>query len=419
MTLHAPSEHEPVQSPDWALARRDRQLREARLPKVFRGMMGGIRDESLRHRVLDYIDGRVLIRLGKRPMILVPSDVETPESRAIDEGVRVICQAVGGDHEITWKPRGPLGQVRRPEIHPIDYCEALEKLAADETFLQGLRRHIRDTLRNAHTQGAAPEVILGVSGYVPDVRPKDGRLVVPSDIGLGTASYLEGAPEGWHAWAVHEIRRRADQLALEEHDGPVDFGLEGVLPTAVKVLDLYAGPGGFARAVAAHGGVLPTIQILETDPWYDTGTALPCVVKRNPDDIEDRYDFFVSAMPSPAMPEAAGQQRIYAGVGCRHGSLGPRKWLRDLGLLLGSLSLALTPGGAALLLLPLGVRVARGYVEDDKFQQGVEALVRDVPGLQLDGYYPTEEDTPVARPFVGKNRPLLLTVVLKKPEVAP
>jgi hypothetical protein len=418
MTPRAPSDHELAKSPDWARARRARQLREARLPKVLRGTMKHIRDESLRDNIFGWIDGQVLIRLGRRPMIQVPSEVETPESRAIDEAVREICKNTEGDNEsgeISWGPRGPLGMVRQPEIHPIDYHETLDRLAADETFFRRLRRKIRDTLRNAHVQGVAPEVLLGPSGYVPDIRPKNGRLVVPSDIGLGTASYLEGGPEGWHAWAVHEIGRRADQLVLGERGGTVSLGLDDAL--LVDVLDVHAGPGGFARAVAARGAPLPAIRVYETDPWYGAATSLSCVVSRNP--VQDTYDFIVSAMPAPAMSDAAGHQRIYSGVGCRRGAPGPRKWLRDLGHLLRGLSLLLTPGGAALFLLPLGVRAGQGYVEDERLRRGVEDLVRDVPGLQLDGYHPTEEDAPVNRPFVGKQRPPLLTVVLKKPGVAP
>jgi hypothetical protein len=421
MSPRAPGEHEQGQGLEWAHARHARQMREARLPKALRSVLRGIRDDSLRNQVLDFVDDEVLIRLGKRPMIVVPSEVETPESKAEDHFIRNMYREADGclgTGEIAWVPRGPNGHIRRPEIHPGEYFEAVDRLAADETFLQRLRRKSRDTLRYAHVQGVAPEVLLGATGCVPDVKPENGHLVVPSDIGLGTATYLEGAPEGWHAWAVHEIGRRVPAVALEDGEyGCVGLGLDTLCPTAVPVLDLHAGPGGFARAVAARGEPLPVIKVYETDPWYDTATSLPCVVSRNPCDLEVQFAFIVSAIPSAARPEAGGQQRIYGGFGCRRGAPGPKRWLRELRGLLGCLSTLLLPGGAVLLLLPLGVRVGRGYVEDDQLRQGVEDIVRAVPGLQLDARYETEEDEPVARPFVGKRRPLLLTVVLTKCEV--
>jgi hypothetical protein len=377
-------------------------MREASLPKKLRGILRCIRDDSLRLQMVDFIDHEVRFRAEPREAVGEVRGELGPTLGAEDQklvnDVGRFVEEMWGPGELKWSGRDPAGLRKRADMSGVVYFEALSRMAADPTFLQRLRREVRDALRREHVQGVAPDAVSRITGYVPDVRPKDDRLVVPSDIGLGTASYLEGAPEGWNAWALGEIERRFGPPTSEDDDEDVIVSFDTPKTSSVNVLVVDAGPGGFAKA------------------YYDGATNLPCVVGRDACFLRGGYDCVVSAVPSAASSEAAGHRRIYGASQKLQGSPRPRRWLAELQVRLENFGTYLVPGGVALVLIPLGVRTARGYIQAPELSAEVFEMLQGLAGLRVNDTYVTEEDGPVARPFVGTQRPSLLTVVLEHPK---
>lgn len=400
---------------DWVNARRERQMREARLPPRLRSLFKGIRDESLQLHLLEEIDNeveRLLERQGHDTSSVSASCI-SDEERAVNGMVAAVNREVRGATPGAVS-RVPGGKTRR-ELHPVVYYHAVRILAGDETFVCRLRRMVREALRRDHVVGLAPDAVTDVAASLPTVTPRGGVLVVPSRLGLGTASYLEGAPEGWDAWAVQEVTRRFGVVIEGDENGDVGLGLGAdPLQRKVELLVLHAGPGGLARAVDAQSMGLPRCAIDEVDDHYSSPTSLACVRGRNSDTLKGEYDAVIAAIPSAADPAAAGQMRIYENTSPTRGADGPRAWLHRLQEMVSSLSGCLRTGGVALLLLPLGIRGRKGYTPAPDLEASVRELLREVPGLHVAAAYETREESPVRRPFVGTNRPKLITIVLEK-----
>lgn len=290
-------------------------------------------------------------------------------------------------------------------VRPAAQREIARALEQNPTYRRQLRARVRSTLRLEHLTKVDPAA---ESLQVPSALgapPVAGEtLDVESAIGLGTATVLEAEPEGWDHWVAVQVR---DQHVS---DDACDLGLGlGHAPSA-RVLVVGALAGGFARATAALSA---NIAVTELDWVFPTATNLPCVEQRGLRAPLGVFKAAIVVYPSPATSAAANQRNIYGRCDEDPARLGGRRWGRAIQAYLGLVNVALEMGGIAYVLLPLGVRHERGYIPApellDRIVSGSTAL-----GFEVVSAIPTIEVNPVPRPFVGRNRPPMTTLVLKK-----
>lgn len=373
---------------DWVEARRRRRLEEAGLPRALRSLLSKVRDESLRLLLLEGVRADIEALVQGRPLrdddqvdeVALEANRLFPPAKKFDEG-------------------GPIGQSPVTSKPSAAHYFAARQLAENPVYLNRIRRLVREALREHHVVRFPPDVDAPMPDGLPVVSvDAQGVLQVGSSIGLGTATFLDGEPEGWDAWAVRQIVRRSDAV----FDGALEV-------EPVRVLVVYAGAGGFARAVAARGDRLPRIETHEVDDRILGKTNLPHVITRTRDIPAGKFDFVVTCFPTPASPAASGQVRIYGG----DSSVGAHRWLDRLEGLLNAYKDILKPGGFALVLAPLGIRTTRGYSDSAELASGVKTIVEGVAGMGVVETYATEEIHSVAKPFVRRNRPKMVTYVLQ------
>jgi len=179
------------------------------------------------------------------------------------------------------------------------------------------------------------------------------------------------------------------------------------------VLVIGALAGGFARAVTAMGTRLPQLRLTELDWVLNSATNLPCVEGRGVVAANARFDAVVVVLPSPASSEASGQRRIYGTkTGSDPGRLGPRRWLHAVADIINGLGSLMNDNATAYVLLPLGVRTRGGYMSAPELLAPVLSAVLTA-GFGIEAL-PTVEVAPVAQPFVARNRPQIVTLMLRR-----
>lgn len=97
----------------------------------------------------------------------------------------------------------------RPQCEHIPAAQRraiLRDLASDREYVQHVHRTVDQRLRIAHLAKLNPEPTL-VPELFEDAMPSslDGRLQLASDLGLGTASALDEAPDGFYVRAIRTM----------------------------------------------------------------------------------------------------------------------------------------------------------------------------------------------------------------------
>lgn len=366
---------------EWQRARRERKADERRLPDVLRHQTRRIKRTDLGHEIVSSILADVKDRARQSEQLVTVTTVD-------DE---------------------PWSYV------PADVEEdILRKLAANARYVAQVRRRVDEALREAHVVRVQPEQYSELPKELPAVFRADDELFVRSDIGLGTASVLEAEPEEWNHWVAAQIQgaRGADELELAG-------------PLSVVVLGALA--GGFARAVQV---INAHIAVDELDWTWDEATQLPCVRSRDLAWSTGRFDAAVVVLPSSSTSGAANQRCIYRDGGTPRSdepggpkgpgdkgydlsSRGPRRWSHEVLGYLGVANARLPIGALAYVLLPLGIRDERGYVAGPDLLDAVLERISEA-GFDVVQRLPTSEIAPVAQPFVGRQRPERVTLVLQK-----
>lgn len=379
--------------PAWLELRRLRRLAMAALPPALVALVRRVRQETQAY---------VLLGDLRREM----------EERAERQG-------------LTLRVRAPLGGVEHV-VSAVDQRDLYEQMARDDRYMAMLRQSLRGQQRQAHLLRIDPHCAQVPHLIAPSTRFEDGRLVVPSAMGLGSAGYLDGEPEGWSIWLIHDIARRTRFVDDE------DLGLGD--EQAATVLVIGAGSGGVARAVTALGE--SHLKIAEIDWLLQEPSAVACTateVRRRPrwtqvptfdqlrsrtwDHLDGSYPYVVLTFPSASLPEASLQRGIYnlpLAAAIDPARLGPAKWLALFKAYLGGLERALVEGGVGYVLVPVGVRTSRGYMEVPDLHARVEATCRSYSTLKVIQQGELIERDPVAMPFVRHARPRRLVLLVQK-----
>ena len=357
---------------DWRRARKDRRALERRLPRGLRQIVGVVRRDDMG----DAIAGTLLREA---------SDIAAARE---DGSVRYVPP----------QPGGPA----QSYVLPVVERDILARGEADTAYRGGLRAKVRRTLRSLHLvrvdPGATVITLPRSLGPVPTL--VDGVLHVESGLGLGTSSVLGSEPEGWDHWVASRIIRGWSPTSVNA-------------PPAVNALVIGALAGGFARAVTAMGTQLPQLRVTELDWVLSEATNVPCVESRGVVAADARFDAVVVVLPPSARSEASGQRRIYDNkTGSDPGRLGPRRWLQAVAEIIERLGSLMNANASAYVLLPLGVRTRGGYVSAPELLAPVLAAIL-TGGFGLEAL-PTIEVAPVAQPFVARNRPRMITLILRR-----
>lgn len=316
----------------------------------------------------------------------------------------------------------------------------LRDLANDREYVQHVHRTVDQRLRTAHLAKINPEPTRMpelFEGAIPS--SVDGRLPLASDLGLGTASALDEAPDGFY---VRTIRTMMTPIGGGED---LTLGVGGDSRGTLRCLVLDPRGGALARAAAALNAS-DTIRIQEVGPEF-VATGLPSVVADRMARIRPQaFDYAVWAVPAPAAPGAANQVQAYRmslgqdlrelvyRVGANQirvrapSTLGPTQWLRSVAVMMTTVvAAALKPGGTAILRMPEGIRVyqrpragrrgAHGYLAVPNL---IEPIVDGLPALGFDlvDVARAVEDAPVNQPFVGFQRCPFTILTIRKREDA-
>jgi hypothetical protein len=322
----------------------------------------------------------------------------------------------------------------------------LDELARRPTFLNQLKHRVEQALRVAHIEKINPHLVQREPDVVSVEDPLPGVVWKPaSDLGLGTATTLDEAPDGFWYWVAERVRH------------------EGVARTecgedpAVRVLHLDPRGGPLARALVARRDLLGPVRIQELGPelsptlfpWgYAQEDALEHdrqgrefprarVVQNRVAQLEPPYDILAWAVPSPSWGAASNQGELYDHGGTVLladgvevvrvpwlGKVGPTRW-KDLfrGVLNQLVPNLLSESGAAILRVPLGMRVQQRARGRRQARNGYEArpdlldgVLDDLAahGLHIAEAYDVEDEHPVAQPYVGRSRAPSKVFVLRR-----
>ena len=356
-------------SADWREARRSRRLRQRRLPHGLREAVERIRRDDLADSVLDLIFEAVEREAKK---------LEAKDPKRLD------FARVGS----------------RQVVLPVVERQVLRQLSADAAFRGKIRNEIASALREAHRQLTNPSEAETVPTLVLSEAPvpDDGRLVLRSSIGLGTATFLEGEPEDWDVFVVSRAVGARDQ---DEEDVTLD-------DRAVHIYAVGAGSGGLARAVTALD-LSGRIEVEEFDRVLPESTVLSCVVGDRSGTLRrNDFDLLALVLPAPGMDGAVNYRRIYRKDGNRAefdlSTLGPKRWMAEVQGWIGVVPELLTDDGLAFALVPAAIRQGVGYVAAPELLEAVLEAA-DQAGLQVVERLRVVELEPVNQPFVGRNRP--------------
>lgn len=353
-------------SPDWLRERRDRRRRARLLPP-------GIAADVARVRRDDIADQAITMVLDRA------KEIATQRKKTATR----------------WQP---LPEALITFVLPAVQREILQDLDANQTFRRQVRAFIRGLLREAHR-----EKLRSGEG---ERRPRgdahaihDGVLVVESDLGLGTATAIEAEPEGWNAFVL-------DRLAAQQ-------GNEVSLSDGVRVLVVGAGAGGLARAVSTGRRPL-SVTVMQHDWVHEPAGHLLCV----DDEPGAIFDQAVIVFPAPSLGGASNHRRIYhCPVDQKPwpedpAALGPRRWIMWVLGQLAAIATQVRSGGYLHCLVPLGVRVGECYQDMPDLVDRVLTFLPTL-GLEVVERNAVTEPSPVNQPFIGKNRPNRVTLVLR------
>lgn len=370
---------------DWLRARRHRRALERRLP------------EGLRRELR-------VIRLD---------DIGQDEAQVLLDHVR---DAAGAR---ALRRAEANGEPAWSYVLPAIEHDVLRRLDRNRTFHSGVRARVRQRLRLEHLLKVQPDAFIMLPETLNETpRVRNGELHVRSSIGLGTASVLEAEPEELDAWMIEQICQAL--LGDEEDVCPQLDDLKA------RVLVVGALAGGFARALTTKFGPRSNIQVTESDWVFSKATNLPRVARLPFHELAPAFDAAVVVMPSPSMSNATNQRDIYRTRPTEGepestrktwkldpARLGPRRWTQVVSDYLAGVSALMKNGARVFVLLPSGIRTARGYIEAPDLLDPVFARLGEC-GFQVRDRVNVVEIGPVAQPFVAKARPSKAMLVLQK-----
>lgn len=303
-------------------------------------------------------------------------------------------------------------------LPPVHLRTILRELDGSQSFRNWLRKDVRDLLRHAHLRRVDPARERACTLREPRASnpPECGPWEVQADVGLGTASFLDGEPEGWDVWVARQL------LAL--HEGYTD---------PFRVCVLGAGAGGIARALDALAPGDKRVFIHEVDWVVDSATELPTLERDQhgapiPDPrVSGRnlacgwFESVVMVLPPPSLGVGANQRGIYIDIhSADHrprdlGWFGPRRWKANAKYWLDYFAslLALAPGAIGYALLPFGIREGRSYRVQGDLLDGLLQHAGTL-GLRVKRKIQTVEVGSAHQPFVGTNRCPRLTVIFER-----
>jgi hypothetical protein len=369
-------------------ARRDRRDLEAMLPPEVTRIVRNLRDDTAALSIFGAFLGRVMAVAQQRGLTFEIEDVPP-----------------------------------RTGLRHLDQREIALQLARREDIRGWLRGLVRRHLRQGHIQRVRPQPLLSEVCTEGAFAFRDGAMLVWGSIGLGTSTMLDAEPEGWVVWAHESLVREAHARLGDPGLAVEDVGLDD--PAAIDVLVVGSDTGALARLVASQPIGSAEVRVHWVGGILDGEGELPGVageltLREAADAIrQKRFDAGVLVLPAPIVPSSAGQRAIYREPGRTEesrpdpGRVGLGRWTHWLRTLLALMHEGLREGARCLALVPLGDRVRRGYRADP----GRADLVRQVgreSGFRIEAEAPVIELAPARRPFVGRDRPPLLSMVLRR-----
>ncbi len=368
----------------------------SQLPKCMRGIVSQLRFAYNQRQLLDTIN------------------VAVDELAHADRAYVTVHRETGPSHQV-------LPADRR--------CEYLRMLANRPGFLRGLRHQSRKILRSENVQRQAfPGKGLQLLERVPETGPLAVR-------GLTRFNSIESIFECMNVGVAAAV----SNWIIDQSAGSIteDIGLDNEGEPAVRILAWHCGIAGILALVLDMLKPLDRrFEVTEVDVYRDLrdrqdsawwtgnhgvdptdGEKITPVVARYHEVPTLKVDFIVLDMPAPSDESGRNIRNTWKTQEERRlrdpGRLSIKMWRKELRACLDRLPILLAGEGQALLVLPLGVRQARGYQPYESLLAGTEDYLTRL-GFEVLRDLLVQEEHPVAQPFVGTARPQRRLLIVRR-----
>lgn len=286
--------------------------------------------------------------------------------------------------------------VRQVKLHDADRDAVLDRLAADRTYLERVRKLTHRARRVAHLEWVHRSDREVLPEYIPTIRiPESGIWHVREDLDIGTAPYLESMPDEVAIGLVQELVERVtcnatheawmSEMGIDEQVA-MDIGLGDDSKVEIRVLVIGAGPCTVAHAIDAVDDPLVKFRIVEVEPVPSERETL-CVEARHEDlgpvlNEGDQYDAVVLHLPAPVGPGGGRHRWLYYepdlfGIPALDlARLEPTKWMAWAERLIQVMPLLVRDRGFLHIYSPCGVRTRRSYDEHPGLRVAVTAALQ-------------------------------------------
>ena len=349
---------------------------------------------------------------------------------------RMVLDEIEAEVENMARKEGVLVKVNRILAPPCAVIPAdkredyLKKLVKRPGYIRGLRNLARERLSD---ENIMKEVFAEQGIRLDEQVPETGPMVVNGTwrfngidpifetMNVGVASAIAN-------WIVEESADPFDDLfEMDAKEHPVTVllwfcGIAGLLAlvldqrkprnrrfivTEVDVFRNYRDRQDSAAWSGNHG----------IDPI--DGTTLTPVVSRLYEVPKKKFEFVVLNIPACSDDSGRNLRDIWKTEEERMlrdpGRLSTKSWRNELMSYVKRLPDLLKETGQAVLLLPYGVRGARGYREDKNILRGIELWLSDA-GLEILRDVHVVEEKPLSQPFMNKARPESRLIIVKRRE---
>jgi len=373
----------PKESPDWRRARRERRAAERDLPDGRRQQLRRIERSDLAEQLASSMGTRLLevglARDGRRVATTVSALMEDGAlEEPLDGGANVeMCGARDRRRYYTMTFTGGADRAN-DVLTPLGRRRLHRELGGQVSWTRRVANEVDNILASEHMRATASLDEGGSDERVPPTyRPLRDRVL---EVTSWRRTRLDDPPGGWIRWALERETRGAG--------------------------------GGKPLLLGMHEGIVSRVQ-----------ASFGVAADWEPNEGRT-YDTILASLLPAATPDATRHHGIYGGP---DEAPGMKRWSSTVEAVVRAVGELLAPGGEAIVLVPLDVRANDRYtVVASLHARFEEVLGHAIENVCLRGdrlsvvdrrHVFEPENRRQAWPFVGTERPALISVVLRRGSV--